>query len=151
MRLLGTVFPLWVSGFGYSLPVVVLPALRCFARSEYCLIICFYRFGGCSFGWSVCFPLAVSLVARPGFLFGFPCAAFDFVLFSFRGSMALYFASFRLFLLSSVKYKSLLFLALFRLFPACVLFAVFKVHLGFTFAHLGRLYNAVCVSSFLLI
>jgi hypothetical protein len=38
----------------------------------------------------------VSLVARPGFPFGFSRAAFDLVLFSFRGSMALYFARFRL-------------------------------------------------------
>lgn len=83
LRLFGAVFPLWVSCFGYSLPVVVLPALRCFPAFDALPVrsIVFYCFGGCSFGWSFCFPLAVSLVARPGFPFGFSRAAFVIDLF----------------------------------------------------------------------
>ena len=43
MRLLGAVFPLWVSCFGYSLPVVVLPAFDAFRLSMLC------PFGVCSY------------------------------------------------------------------------------------------------------
>lgn len=135
----------WVSCFGYGSPVVVLPAFDALpVRSS--LFLCFHCFGGCSFGWVFLFS-ACGVACCPSWVSVrlFPCClcSLIFVRFVCRGSMALYFARFRLFLLSSVKYKCLPVFGLFRLLPACVLFAVFKVLWVFIFAHLGRLYNVV--------
>lgn len=102
----------WFSLGGFSLLGVVSPCLGFllwvwFARLPFFLLLPFpafrlwvlmlssfpafvLRFGGCSFGWSVCFPLAVSLVARPGFPFGFSRAAFDLVLRSPSVALWLY-------------------------------------------------------------
>ena len=143
MRLLGGFLPWWIlpalalwavfSLGGFSLLGVVSPCLgfllwvwfarcrsscfRCFARSEYCLIILssFRRL----FVWVVCLFSACGVACCPSWVsvLAFPVLPLllIFVRFVCRGSMALYFARFRLFLLSSVKYKGLPVFALFRL------------------------------------
>lgn len=58
------------------------------------LLFC-HCFGGCSFGWSFCFPLAVSLVSRPWWLFWlFPCLPLFLFFDLFRLAFCLRFSRF---------------------------------------------------------
>jgi hypothetical protein len=133
---LGVVLPWWVFPFGRGFALFGFPALgmvRPFAFYRFRLLMLPQLFGvlmlssfsgvRSSFrlvlvgGLSV-FLLRCRLLPVLGLCFGsFPAClcSLIFVRFVCRGSMALYFARFRLFLLSSVKYEGLPVLALFRL------------------------------------